>query len=152
MDYPDRVLAELDLVIAAVHTRFKQSRREMTRRISAALANPHVDILAHPTGRLLGEREPYEVDIDQVLRAARNHDKAVEVNGYPDRLDLCDVHARRARDLGVLLALGSDTHMLDHLGHMELGVATARRGWVEAPTVINTWPVAKLRRWLARPR
>ena len=152
LDYPDRVLAELDLVIAAVHTRFKQSKREMTRRICAALANPHVHILGHPTGRLLGEREPYELDVDQVLRAAQRHDKAVEVNGYPDRLDLCDVHARRARDLGVLLAVGTDTHMLDHLGYMELGVAMARRGWVEAPSVINTWPAEKLRAWLLRSR
>jgi DNA polymerase (family 10) len=111
-----------------------------------------VHILGHPTGRLLGERDPYDVDIDQVLRIAQRHDKAVEVNGYPDRLDLCDVHARRARDLGVLLAVGTDTHMLDHLGYMELGIATARRGWVEASSVINTWPVEKLRAWLARPR
>jgi DNA polymerase (family 10) len=152
LDYPDRVLAELDVVIGAVHTRFKQSKREMTRRICAALANPHVHVLGHPTGRLIGEREPYAVDIDQVLRTARRHDKAVEVNGYPDRLDLCDVHARRARDLGALVAIGTDTHMLDHLGYMELGVATARRGWVEAPAVINTWPVEKLRAWLARAR
>ncbi|MEX2148466.1 MAG: DNA polymerase/3'-5' exonuclease PolX, partial [Candidatus Rokuibacteriota bacterium] len=145
LDYPDQVLAELDVVIGAVHTRFKQSRREMTTRICTALANPHVHILGHPTGRLLGEREPYDVDIDQVLRTARRHDKAVEVNAYPDRLDLCDVHARRARDLGVLLAVGTDTHMLDHLGYMELGIATARRGWVEASSVINTWPPDKLR-------
>ena len=152
LDYPDQVLAELDVVIAAVHTRFKQSRREMTTRICAALANPHVHVLGHPTGRLLGERDPYDVDIDQVLRTARRHDKAVEVNAYPDRLDLCDVHARRARDLGVLLAVGTDTHMLDHLGYMELGIATARRGWVEASSVINTWPADKLRAWLAKRR
>jgi DNA polymerase (family 10) len=152
LDYPDRVLAQLDLVVAAVHSRFKQSRREMTKRICAALANPHVHVLAHPTGRLLGEREPYALDLDEVLRAARRHGKAIEVNGYPDRLDLCDVHARRARDLGALLAIGTDTHMLDHLGYMELGVATARRGWVEAPAVINTWPVQKLCAWLATQR
>jgi DNA polymerase (family 10) len=148
LDYPDRVLAELDLVIAAVHSRFKQSKREMTQRIGTALANPHVHILGHPTGRLLGERDPYPLDLDEVLEAARRHGKAVEVNGYPDRLDLCDVHARRARDLGVLLSIGTDTHMLDHLGYMELGVATARRGWVEASSVINTWPAEKLRTWL----
>ena len=152
LDYPDSVLAELDLVVAAVHTRFKQSRREMTKRICAALANPHVHVLGHPTGRLLGERDPYDLDLDQVLRAAKRHDTAVEVNGYPDRLDLCDVHARRARDLGVLLAIGTDTHMLDHLGYMELGVATARRGWVEASSVINTWPADTLRAWLGRGR
>lgn len=87
-----------------------------------------------------------------VLRAAKRHGKAVEINGYPDRLDLGDVHARRARDLGVLLAVNTDTHMLDHLGYMELGVATARRGWVEASSVINTWPADKLRAWLQRAR
>jgi DNA polymerase (family 10) len=152
LDYPDAVLAELDVVIAAVHTRFKQSRREMTRRICAALANPHVHVLGHPTGRLLGARDPYALDLDEVLRAARRHGKAVEINAYPDRLDLADVHARRARDLGVLLAIGTDTHMLDHLGYMELGVATARRGWVEAASVINTWPADKLQAWLRRAR
>jgi DNA polymerase (family 10) len=152
LDYPDSVLAELDLVIAAVHTRFKQGKREMTRRLCAALAHPGVHVLGHPTGRLIGERDPYALDLDAVLRAARAHGKAVEINGYPDRLDLCDVHARRARDLGVLLAVGTDTHMLDHLGYMELGVATARRGWVEAPSVINTWPVEKLRAWLRPTR
>jgi DNA polymerase (family 10) len=152
LDYPDRVLAELDFVIAAVHTRFKQSKREMTRRICTALANPYVHALGHPTGRLLGERDPYAVDLDAVLQAAKRHGKAVEINGYPDRLDLCDVHARRARDLGVLLAVGTDTHMLDHLGYMELGVATARRGWVEASSVINTWAADKLRAWVQRER
>jgi DNA polymerase (family 10) len=152
LDYPDPVLAELDLVIAAVHTRFKQSKHEMTRRICTALAHPHVHVLGHPTGRLLGERDPYEVDLDEVLRAAKRHGKALEVNGYPDRLDLCDVHARRARDLGVLLAIGTDAHMLDHLGYMELGVATARRGWVEASSVINTWPADTLRTWLRTAR
>ncbi|MBI1846526.1 MAG: DNA polymerase/3'-5' exonuclease PolX [Candidatus Rokubacteria bacterium] len=152
LDYPDRVLAELDLVIAAVHTRFKQSKREMTKRICTALAHPHVHILGHPTGRLLGARDPYALDLDEVLRAAQRHGKAVEINGYPDRLDLGDVHARRARALGVLLAIGTDTHMLDHLGYMELGVATARRGWVEASSVINTWPAEQLRAWLGAAR
>jgi DNA polymerase (family 10) len=150
LDYPDAVLAELDLVIGAVHTRFKQGKREMTRRLCAALAHPRVHVLGHPTGRLIGERDPYELDLDAVLRAAKQHGKAVEINGYPDRLDLCDVHARRARDLGVWLAIGTDAHMLDHLGYMELGVATARRGWVEASRVINTWPAEKLRAWLGR--
>jgi DNA polymerase (family 10) len=152
LDYPDRVLADLDVVVGAVHSRFRQSKREMTRRLCAALANPHLDVLAHPTGRLLGARDPYELDLAQVLRAAHRHGKALEVNGYPDRLDLCDVHARRAREQGVVLSIGTDTHMLDHLGYMELGVATARRGWVEAAGVVNTWPVDRLRTWLARGR
>lgn len=147
MDYPDEVLAQLDVVLAAVHSRFKQSRPEMTRRICLALAHPHVNILAHPTGRLIGEREPYDVDLEQVLQAARRHGKAVEINSFPQRLDLNDVHARRAAELGVLLAINTDTHVLDHLENMELGVATARRAWVEPAQVVNTWPVEKLVSW-----
>jgi DNA polymerase (family 10) len=152
LDYPDAVLAELDLVIGAVHTRFTQTRREMTARLAAALANPRLHVLGHPTGRLLGEREPYAVDLDAVLGAAQRHGVALEDNGYPDRLDLCDVHARRARERGALLAAGTDAHTLDHLRYMELAVATARRGWVEAPGLINTWPLNRLRAWLGRPR
>jgi len=152
LDYPDRVLAELDLVIGSVHSAFKQSRAEMTRRICRALAHPRVHVLGHPTGRLIGERDPYAVDIDEVLRTARRHDKAVEINAYPNRLDLNDVHARRAHELGVLVAVSTDTHMLDHLGWMELGVATARRGWTEKRQVVNTWPPAKLLAWLRAER
>ena len=148
LDYPDQVLAELDLVIGSVHTAFKQSRAEMTRRICRALANPHLHVLGHPTGRLIGEREPYALDIDEVLRTARRHGKAVEINAYPDRLDLNDIHARRAHELDVLVAVSTDTHMLDHLGWMEVGVATARRGWTETRQVVNTWPAPKLLAWL----
>ena len=130
LDYPDEVLAALDLVIGSVHTAFKQPRAEMTRRICRALAHPRMHILGHPTGRLIGERDPYAVDIEEVLRTAQRCGKAVEINAYPDRLDLNDVHARRAHELGALVAVSTDAHMLDHLGWMELGVATARRGWL----------------------
>jgi DNA polymerase (family 10) len=147
LDYPDAVLAQLDLVVAAVHSGFKQPRREMTQRICRALENPYVNVLAHPTGRLLGERAPYEVDLDRVFRTAKRHGKAVEINAYPTRLDLNDVHARRARDLDVLIAVNTDTHMLDHLGVMELGVATARRAWLEKHQIINTWPLKRLVAW-----
>ncbi|MBI1735730.1 MAG: DNA polymerase/3'-5' exonuclease PolX [Candidatus Rokubacteria bacterium] len=152
LDYPDAVLAELDLVVAAVHSRFKQSRAAMTRRLVKALAHPSVTVLGHPTGRLIGERAPYDVDLERVLRAAARHGTAIEINGYPERLDLDDVHARRAHELGVPIALGTDTHMLDHLGYMELAVATARRGWVETSAVVNTWPREQLAAWLARHR
>ena len=152
LDYPDEVLAGLDLVIGAVHSRFKQPRTQMTRRLCAALANPHVRVLAHPTGRLIGEREPYAVDLEQVFRAAKRHGKAVEINAYPQRLDLGDVHARRARDLGVLVAVGTDAHVLDHLTTMELGVATARRAWLGRDEVVNTWPARKLLAWARRGR
>jgi DNA polymerase (family 10) len=152
LDYPDHVLAGLDLVIGSVHTAFKQSRAEMTRRICRTLAHPGVHVLGHPTGRLIGEREPYAVDMEEVLRTAQRHGKAVEINAYPDRLDLNDVHARRAHELGVLVAVSTDTHMLDHLAWMELGVATARRGWTETGQVVNTWPPQKLLAWLRAQR
>ena len=147
LDYPDDVLAQMDLVVAAVHSRFKQPRAEMTRRICRALENPYVNVLAHPTGRLIGQREPYDVDLEAVFAAARRHGKALEINCYPERLDLNDVHARRARELGVLLAISTDTHALDQLDTMRLGVATARRAWVGPAEVINTWSVDKLRAW-----
>jgi DNA polymerase (family 10) len=152
LDYPDRVLAGLEFVVGAVHSNFKQSRREMTRRICTALAHPCVNVLAHPTGRLIGQREPYAVDLGEVLRTARRHGKAVEVNGYPDRLDLDGVGVRRAHEAGVLLAVNTDAHMLDHLGYMALGVATARRGWAEKDEVVNTWPLARLQAWVQAAR
>jgi len=152
MDYPDEVLAELDIVLAAVHSRFKQPRVEMTKRICAALANPYVSILAHPTGRLIGEREAYDVDLDEVFRTAKRHGKAVEINSYPQRLDLNDLHARRAAELGVLIAIDTDTHVLAHLDNVGLGVSTARRAWIEASQVVNTWPLEKLVAWARRPR
>jgi histidinol phosphatase-like PHP family hydrolase len=152
MDYPDEILAGLDIVVGAVHSRFTLPKPEMTRRICRALANPYVSILAHPTGRLHGEREAYDVDLDEVFQAARRHGKAVEINAFPARLDLGDVQARRAGDLGALIAIGTDAHQLGHLGHMELGVATARRAWIEPPQVVNTWPVEKPLRWAGGSR
>ncbi len=152
MDYPDEVLAGLDFVVAAVHSNFKQSRPEMTARICAALADPYVNLLAHPTGRLIGKRAPYEVDLEEVLRAAAKHGKAVEINSYPERLDIDDVQARRAGALGVLLAIDTDTHFLDQLDNIEFGVATARRGWIEARQVINTWPLKRFLAWAGATR
>ena len=146
------MLAELDLVVAAVHSAFKQGRAEMTRRLCRALAHPRVHILAHPTGRLIGERAPYDLDLDRVLETARRHGKAVEINAYPQRLDLNDVHARRAHELGTLVAIDSDTHVLDHLDNLELGVATARRGWIEKTAVVNTRPAKELVAWTRQAR
>jgi DNA polymerase (family 10) len=111
-----------------------------------------VSVLAHPTGRLIGEREPYDVDLEEVFRTAKRCGKAIEINAYPARLDLNDVHARRARDLGVLIAVSTDAHVLDHLAMMELGVATARRAWLAKPEVVNTWPVEKLLAWARSSR
>lgn len=151
LDYPDELLAELDLVIAAVHGGFKQTRAEMTRRICRALEHPHVDILAHPTGRLLGARAAVDVDLERVLRTAQRHGKVVEINAQPTRLDLNDLQARRAHALGVRVAIDTDTHMLDQLAWMPLGVAVARRAWMPKSEVVNTWPARKLAAWARRP-
>ncbi|MBI3030294.1 MAG: DNA polymerase/3'-5' exonuclease PolX, partial [Candidatus Rokubacteria bacterium] len=152
MDFPDEVLKELDIVLAAVHSRFKQARPEMTARIVKALEHPSVHILVHPTGRLIGEREPYDVDLEQVFAAAKKHGKAIEINAYPQRLDLKDVHARRAAELGIPIAISTDTHYLDNLDYMALGIATARRAWITKAQVLNALPLKKLLAWAEKPR
>jgi DNA polymerase (family X) len=151
LDFPDEVLAELDVVLAAVHSRFKQPRAEMTARIVRALANPWVNVLAHPTGRKIGSREPYDVDLEAVLAAAREHGKGVEINASPDRLDLSEAQARRAAALGVPVAISTDTHYLRELDNVHLGVAMARRAWLSAADVLNTRQLDALQGW-ARPR
>ena len=149
MDFPDEVLRDLDIVLGSVHSRFRQSREEMTARIVRALANPHVDILGHPTGRLIGSREPYDVDMEAIFAAARAHGKAIEINSSPDRLDLHETHARRAAELGIPLAISTDTHYLSELDHLELGIGVARRAWLGPAQVLNTRPLADLLAWAA---
>src|SRR5438132_238106 len=150
LDFPDEVLAELDVVVASVHSRFKQDRATMTARIVRALENPHVDILGHPTGRRLGSREPYDVDLDAVFAAARAHGKAVEINASPERLDLNDVHARRAAQAGVPLSISTDTHYLSELDNVDLGVAVARRAWLGREQILNTRSLDDLLGWTRR--
>jgi DNA polymerase (family 10) len=150
LDFPDEVLAELDVVLGAVHSRFKQSREAMTARIVRALAHPHLDILAHPTGRKLGSREPYDVDMEAVFAAARAHGKAIEINASPDRLDMSDVHARRAAELGIPVAINTDTHYLSNLEWTQLGCAVARRAWIGPDQVLNARPLADLLAWTRR--
>jgi DNA polymerase (family 10) len=147
MDFPDDVLRDLDIVLAAVHSRFKQSRDEMTARILTALANPYVNVLVHPTGRLIGSRDPYDVDLNAVFAAARRHGKAVEINSSPDRLDLKDAHARRAGELGIPVAVSTDTHYLSNLDYIRLGIGIARRAWLGPAQVLNTRPVDELLAW-----
>ena len=144
LDYPDDLLADLDVVIASVHTRFKMSREAMTRRITRAMQSGHVDILGHPTGRMLTQRDPYEVDMEAVVDTAVATGTALEINGSPERLDLSDTHARLATERGARLAIGTDAHTGDHLSHMPLGVGVARRGWAQAKDVINTLPLRDL--------
>jgi DNA polymerase (family 10) len=114
------------------------SEEEMTRRIIKAMENPHVDILGHPTGRLLGQRDPYQVDIEKIVDAARRTQTVLEINATPERLDLKDSHARMAKEHGVKLAINTDAHSRHQLRYMEFGVGTARRGWLEPKDVINT--------------
>ncbi len=151
LDFPDDVLRELDICLGAIHMRYKQDREAMTRRIVRGLGNPWVNILVHPTGRRLGSRDPYDVDMDAVFAAAKAHGKAVEINCSPERLDLNDVHARRAAELGIPIAVSTDTHYLSELGNLDLGIALARRAWVGPSQVLNTRPLADVLRW-ARPQ
>jgi DNA polymerase (family 10) len=150
LDLPDEVLAGLDLVVAAVHSGLRQGREQFTARMLAAIRNPHVDVIAHPTGRLIGEREGADLDMEPIMRAAAETGTALEVNAYPRRLDLDDVHVRRAIELGVKLAINSDAHDVSSFALLPLGVATARRGWAQPADVINTWSVNRLLDWAAR--
>lgn len=149
-DFADEALAEFDLVVAAVHTGLRQDRERVTARMLAAIRNPHVDIVAHPTGRLIGERGGADLDMEAIFRAAAETGTALEINAHPSRLDLCDAHARRAIELGVRLAINSDAHDVGGFAVLPFGVATARRGWATAEDVINTWPVERLLKWSAR--
>jgi DNA polymerase (family 10) len=152
LDYPDELLAELDLVTASVHSALNQPREQMTARLVRALRNPYVDVLNHPSGRLLPRRPEYEVDLEVVLRAAAAAGVAVEVNGQPDRLDLDDVWARRANELGALLTCDSDAHSARQLDYVRYAVITARRGWAGPRDVLNTLPLDRLRAHLALRR
>jgi DNA polymerase (family 10) len=148
LDYPDEILAELDLVIASIHTSLRQSRQKITQRLQRAIQNPHVDVIAHPTGRLIGSREPADLDMDEILRTAAKHGVVLAINANPERLDLNEIHARRAVELGCLLAINTDAHNPEQFALQSYGIGIARRAWVEAETVINTWSLGKLRKWL----
>jgi DNA polymerase (family 10) len=138
LDLTPEILGELDFVIGSVHSRFEMSEKEMTDRVCKAIANEHFDILGHPTGRLLLSREGYKLDLGRVLETAKKHDKIVELNAYPNRLDLDWVHCRRAKELGVKLAINPDAHSTADLENIEYGIATARRAGLEEKDVINT--------------
>ena len=148
LDYPDDVLAELDIVVASLHSGLRQPREKITDRLIKAMHNPHVDIIGHPTGRLYPDREPSDLDMAAVLAAAVETGVALEINAHPSRLDLDDVHARRAIDMGIKLSINTDAHSDLDMDLMNFGVSSARRAWVEAGSVINTWSVQKLMEWL----
>lgn len=150
LDLPDDILAQLDVVVAAVHSALSQDEDRMTRRVLGAMENPHVDIIAHPTGRLMGQREPVALDMEAIFRAAARTGTALEINCMPDRLDLKDIHIFRARELGVRLALGTDAHSTEHLRYSRFGVGMARRGWCEARHIMNSLSADELLTSLAR--
>jgi len=150
LDYPDEILAALDVVTASVHTSLRQSRERVTARMLSAVRNPHVDVIGHPTGRMVGGRDPAELDLEAVLAAARESGVALEINAHPARLDLKDAHARRAVEMGCRLAINSDAHSPADLELRPYGVATARRGWVGAESVVNAWPRERLLAWLGQ--
>jgi DNA polymerase (family 10) len=150
LDFPDEVLERLDWVIASVHSGFNQPEEQMTQRIVRAMENPHVDAIGHPTGRLIGKREPYALDIEAIFAAAARTKTALEINSFPERLDLVDVHARRAKDLGVMLVIDTDAHAPIHMDNIRYGVAMARRGWAEPENVLNTWSFESLQAWIRR--
>jgi DNA polymerase (family 10) len=150
LDLPGDVLAELDVVVAAVHSKFDLPRAKQTARILKALDNPHVHILAHPSGRLIDEREPCDMDMPKVIRAARDRRVALELNAHPQRLDLIDTYCQMAKEEGVLVAIDSDAHNTFELDALRFGVGQARRGWLEKKDVLNTRSLKELRAWLRR--
>jgi len=150
LDLPDSSLAKLDIVVAAVHSYFDLSRDAQTNRVIRAMNNPHVSIIAHPTGRLIGEREPFEIDMERVIAAAHTLGCHLEINAQPERLDLNDLHIHAARQAGVKFAVSTDAHSPDSFEYIRFGIDQARRGWLCADDVINTRSIADLRKILRR--
>ncbi len=152
VDWPDDFLAGFDLTVASIHSHFTQSREELTARMIRAMENPYVNVIGHPTARLIGKRPPIDLDLEAVFEAAARTGTALEVNSFPDRLDLKDEHILWARRYGPKFAVNTDSHSPVHLSLMRFGVATAQRGWLTKDDVINTWPLTKLRRFLRKGR
>jgi DNA polymerase (family 10) len=150
IDMPEKLLADLDIVVAAIHSAMNQSEEQITRRTLGAIENPHVDVIAHPTCRLLGEREPVAIDLEAVFRAAAKYNKALEINAMPSRLDLKDINIHRARELGVKLIMGTDAHSTAHLGFMRFGIGIARRGWCQPKDILNTRPLKEMLAFLRK--
>ncbi len=150
LDLPDSILSRLDVVVASVHSFFDLAREAQTDRVVRAMENRHVSILGHPTGRLIGEREPYDIDMDHVISAAHDLGCYLEINAEPDRLDLNDIHAHAAKSKGVKVAVSTDAHSVNGFQYMRFGIDQARRGWLTADDVINTRSLAELRKLLKR--
>ena len=152
LDLPDSALEKLDMVVIAVHSKFNLSRQKQTERILRAMDSPYCTILAHPTGRLLQEREPYDVDMPHIIRQARQRGCFMEINSHPERMDLLDTYCQMAKDEGVLISINSDAHSIMNFDNLRYGVGQARRGWLEKEDVLNTRPLNELRKLLKRVR
>jgi DNA polymerase (family X) len=150
LDFPDDVLAQLDFVIASLHVGLRQPREQVTARILNAINNPHVDLIGHPRGQLIPNREPADLDMDAVFAAAQKSGIALEINANPHRLDLEAQYARRAAELGIPICIDSDAHRENEMDLLNYGILTARRGWVQASSVINTWPLERFLDWVQK--
>lgn len=144
LDYNDDILKQFDIVVAAIHAGFKQSAQQLTRRITRACANKYVHIIAHPTGRLWGTREAYALNMDEVLKAAKDTNTSLEINSFPFRLDLNELNCRRAKEIGARLVINTDSHLSSQLDNIRFGVSVARRGWITAKEVLNTLELDKM--------
>jgi len=143
LDFDDELLAELDYVIAAIHSSFTQSQDQIMERLHAAMKNPHVNQIAHPTGRIIGEREGYNPDIPQLIAWAKQYDKILELNANPHRLDLATAHLVAAQNAGIHIAINTDAHAIEQLDYMETGVKYGQKAWLKKEMVVNTWPLDK---------
>ncbi len=150
LDYSNSILKKFDFVCIGIHTNFKMKKEDMTKRIIRGMENENVDFLAHPTGRLIGRRDPFEIDVEKVIDAAVKTNTRLEINSFPDRLDLSDIYVKYAKEKGVRFVIGSDSHNIDHLSFMRFGVATARRGWLEKKDILNTYSVKEISKILGR--
>ncbi|MFZ3042578.1 MAG: PHP domain-containing protein [Thiobacillus sp.] len=150
LDLPDAVLKQLDFTVCAVRYKFDLSRERQTERVLRAMDNPYFNILAHPTGRLINEREPYDIDLEQIMQAASERGCFLELNAHPERLDLNDAHCKRAHELGIKLAISTDAHSTSDLEFMRYGIGQARRGWLRADDVLNTRSLNALKKLLRR--
>jgi len=150
LDFSDDFLREMDFVIGAIHSSFNQSEKDIMKRLNIALENPYVSLIAHPTGRLIGRRTGYKVNVEKLIERAKETNTALEINANPNRLDLAAEWVRKAQEAGVNLAINTDSHSYEMLDHMEYGVGVARKGWIEKETVLNTWSIEKLIAYLNR--
>jgi len=144
LDISDKGLSKLDVVVASIHSGFRQPREQVTERLLKAIENPNIDIIGHPSGRLLGSRQPLDIDWQKIFRAAKANNVAMEINAHPQRLDLNDELAMMAKEMGVKMVISTDMHHSEHFQNMRYGVAVARRGWLEKSDIINTWSIEKI--------